>query len=183
MGADSSIPRPELANSLLELSGILGVDRNRLSALRYRADAPPTREDRKFDVEEWRAYLETLAFADDENDHDQEYQRLKREYLKVKTDREKFELMKKRGHLLTLAEHLAEIREIIDQVKWLVQTVPTRAALLTTDEGVRNSIRDLCAHLEKEFAARLDAAAAKAAEAEKQAEADKQAAMPTAEEA
>jgi len=159
----------ELAGSILELSGILGVDRNRLSALRAHPDAPEARDDGKYDVEEWREFWTGFVLSADVDAHDEEMQRLKRENLRLTNANKRFELLKKQGGLMTMDEHLVEVREILEQVKWLTGTIPTRAALLTTDAGVRDSIRNLCLHLEGEFRRRLEAMTAKAEEAEKQA--------------
>jgi hypothetical protein len=165
-GLPSEIDTPEHATSFLKLAAALNVARTTLYRLKDRPDAPKMRDDKTYDIEEWRAYLET-ALETNEDAHDEEMQKLKRENLRLVNANRRFELLKKQGGLLTMEEHLAEIRELIDQVKWLIGTIPTRAALLTTDEGVRRSISGLCAHLADEFRARLFAAEEKAAVAER----------------
>lgn len=158
----------ELASTILELAGILGVDRNRISALRFHELAPAEREDKLFDVEEWRDFLDSLK-TDEEihGEHDAEYRRLKNENLRLKNELTRFDLKKKQGSLLTIGEHLEEVREILEHCKWVVVTIPTRVALLTTDGGIRESIRRLCAHVEEEFQSRLIRATEKADDAER----------------
>lgn len=161
--------KPEFATSFLKLASILGVARTTLYALKEKANAPK-RADGLFDIEEWRAFVESeIGTTDEDDDHDEEFKKLKREYLRIRTEKERFDLMKKRGNLLTMTEHLTEVREILDQAKWLADAIATRVALLTTDSGVRDSVRSLCAHVEGEFASRLLAAEEKAVKAEEEA--------------
>lgn len=160
----------ELAGSILELSGCIGVDRNRLSALRHRDDAPMERKDCKYDVEEWREYIQLLNPPEDGDPHGDEEKRLKRENLRLKNALARFELLKRQGNLLTISEHLLDVRELMEHCKWLVSAIPTRVALLTTDESIRTSIRSLCEQVAKEFAARLDSEEERAKKAEQDSE-------------
>ena len=56
-------------------------------------------------------------------------------------------------------------------MKWLVAAIPTRAALLTTDSGIRESISVLCEHVHAEFVAKITALEKRAATAERAADA------------
>lgn len=162
--------KQEFAPSFMKLSAALGVARTTLYRLRDRPDAPIPREDGQYDIEEWRAFVENILGVGDDS-HDEEMQRLKRENLRLTNETKRWELMRRQGSLLTMAEHLDEVRQIIEQVKWLVAAIPTRAALLTTDSGIRESISVLCEHVHAEFVAKITALEKRAATAERAADA------------
>lgn len=155
------------AKTVLELAGKLEVDKNRIYGLRSRPDAPGRGENGMYSVEEWREFLETMEVLDDTAGGDADLTRLKKEYLQVRTALARHDLAKKQDTLITQADYLADLREIIGNVNWLLNQIPTRAALLTTDKVIINGFKTLSDHLREEFRKKLFGAEKKAEEAER----------------